>query len=102
MRSTDVPGHDHVWNPVKKTVALASTGALTAALVAGGAVYASAHKTITLDVDGNVETITTFAGSVDSLLNNEGITLDEGDVVTPATTQSLSKVTPSPCATNAK
>lgn len=91
MRSTDVPGHDHVWNPVKKTVALASTGALTAALVAGGAVYASAHKTITLDVDGNVETITTFAGSVDSLLDNEGITLDEGDAVAPATTQSLSE-----------
>ncbi|WP_051196559.1 resuscitation-promoting factor [Jonesia quinghaiensis] len=91
VRSFAVPGYDHVWNSVKKPVALALTGALTTAMIAGGAVYASAHKTITLDVDGNVETFTTFAGSVDSLLEDKGVALDSGDVVAPASTASLSE-----------
>lgn len=66
-------------------------GGLALALVAGGtAVYASAHKTITLDVDGNVQTVSTFAGSVESLLDERGITVGEGDVVAPSQNAELS------------
>lgn len=66
-------------------------GGLALALVAGGtAVYANAHKTITLDVDGNVQTVSTFAGSVEGLLEEQGITVDEGDVVAPSKNAQLS------------
>lgn len=62
--------------------ALVAAGAL---VVAGGtAVYANAHKTVTLDVDGETRTVTTFAGSVDGLLSDEGVTLDGRDSVEPA------------------
>lgn len=66
-------------------------GGLALALVAGGtAVYANAHKTITLDVDGNVQTISTFAGSVDGLLEERGITVGSDDVVAPSQNAALS------------
>lgn len=61
-------------------------GALTALLVAvGGTVaVASAHKTVTLDVDGATTRVSTFAGSVDGVLAEHSIDLAERDVVTPA------------------
>lgn len=66
-------------------------GGLALALVAGGsAVYASAHKTITLDVDGKVESVSTFAGSVDGLLAERGITVGADDVVAPSKNAELS------------
>ena len=64
--------------------------ALPAAIVAGalvlgggGAAFAHAHKTVTLDVDGQVREVTTFAGSVDGLLDDHGVVLAERDAVTP-------------------
>lgn len=66
-------------------------GGLALALVAGGsAVYAAAHKTITLDVDGKVETVSTFAGSVEGLLTERGITVGDDDVVAPSAQAELS------------
>ncbi|WP_175559102.1 resuscitation-promoting factor [Sanguibacter gelidistatuariae] len=66
-------------------------GGLALALVAGGsAVYATAHKTITLDVDGNVQTVSTFAGSVEGLLSERGITVGADDVVAPSKNAELS------------
>lgn len=66
-------------------------GGLALVLVGGGtAVYANAHKTITLDVDGNVQEVSTFAGSVDSLLSERGIEIGEGDVVAPSQNAELS------------
>src|SRR5690606_36752234 len=61
----------------------AAVGAAAAVLVASGAVVASAHKTITLDVDGETRTVSTFAGSVGSLLEQEGLEIGERDVVAP-------------------
>ena len=62
--------------------ALVAAGAL---VVAGGtAVYAQAHKTVTLDVDGTTRTVTTFAGSVDGLLSDEGVATGARDSVDPA------------------
>ena len=55
----------------------------TAALVvaAGGTAYAQAHKTVALDVDGEITRVSTFAGSVDGLLDAQGIELGERDTV---------------------
>ncbi|WP_435298441.1 transglycosylase family protein [Timonella sp. A28] len=55
----------------------------------GTGVYAAAHKTVTLDVDGKTTTVTTFSGSVDGLLEEQGITLTAGDVVAPNSRSAL-------------
>ncbi|MDO5701114.1 MAG: ubiquitin-like domain-containing protein [Bowdeniella nasicola] len=56
---------------------------LVPALVLGGVGVAHAHKTITLDVDGDVQQVSTFAGSVDSLLTSREVDYGEHDVITP-------------------
>ena len=58
-------------------------------LVVGGALTAAAHKTIDLDVDGELRQVSTFAGSVGSLLDDEGIELAEHDVVGPTQEEAL-------------
>ena len=58
---------------------------VAAVAVAGGAVaYADARKTVTLDVDGDVKTVTSYSGSVDDLLTSQGVVVGDRDVVTPA------------------
>nr|WP_202628058.1 resuscitation-promoting factor [Cellulomonas sp. APG4] len=54
------------------------------ALVSGGSLaYAAAHKTVTLDVDGEVTQVTTFAGSVAGVITAEGLEIGTRDVVAP-------------------
>lgn len=61
---------------------LATVGA--AALVTGGGVaVAAAHKTIELDVDGVEQTVSTFAGSVEGLLDEHDVAVGEHDAVGP-------------------
>lgn len=56
--------------------------AATVLVLAGGsAAVAHAHKTVTLDVNGDVTQVNTFAGSVDGILQDEGIVVGERDVV---------------------
>ncbi|WP_249667447.1 resuscitation-promoting factor [Cellulomonas fengjieae] len=56
--------------------------AATVLVLAGGsAAVAHAHKTVTLDVNGDVSKVSTFAGSVDGILEEEGIVVGERDVV---------------------
>ncbi|WP_034631252.1 resuscitation-promoting factor [Cellulomonas cellasea] len=59
--------------------------ALSAALVlaTGTAVTAQAHKTVTLDVDGVETRVTTFAGSVEGLLEEHDVTVGTRDTVAP-------------------
>lgn len=58
--------------------------ATTLALVTGGSLaYAAAHKTVTLDVDGEVTQVTTFAGSVAGVIEAEGLEVGARDVVAP-------------------
>ncbi|MFP3714071.1 G5 domain-containing protein [Puerhibacterium sp. TATVAM-FAB25] len=67
---------------------------LTAAALAvsGGAVaYGNARKSVTLDVDGKVTTVSTFAGSVEGVLEAEGVRVGERDVVAPATDAALTE-----------
>ncbi|QAY64640.1 DUF348 domain-containing protein [Xylanimonas allomyrinae] len=79
----DVPGRP---SRRRRRVMIAA-GIATVAFAAGGAVgaVADAHKTVTLDVDGHVTQVTTFAGSVEGLLRGEGVRVGERDAVTPAT-----------------
>jgi uncharacterized protein YabE (DUF348 family) len=61
-------------------------GAATAVVVlaTGGVAVADAHKTVTLDVDGVTTTVSTFAGSVDGLLEEQDLHLGQRDTVSPS------------------
>ena len=54
-----------------------------AVLATGTAAFAQAHKTVTLDVDGVATTITTYSGSVDGVLEANGVLVGERDTVAP-------------------
>lgn len=59
-------------------------GSTAVVLLATGAVaYGSARKTVELDVDGQITTVTTFAGSVDGLLEEQGVDVGDRDQVVP-------------------
>lgn len=74
---------------MKKPLFIAVSGACIATLTAGTAVFAAAHKTIDLDIDGNITQVTTFSGSVEKLLAEQGVTLASGDVVAPGSDSAL-------------
>jgi uncharacterized protein YabE (DUF348 family) len=58
------------------------TAAAVALVLAGGsAAFAHAQKSVTLDVDGDVTRLSTFAGSVDGLLEKQGVVVGSRDVV---------------------
>ena len=60
------------------------------AIVAGSTVaYGAASKTITLDVDGQVTRVTTYAGSVEGFLAKQDIEVGERDTVAPETASAL-------------
>ncbi|WP_304487063.1 resuscitation-promoting factor [Cellulosimicrobium sp. TH-20] len=59
-------------------------GATTVVLLATGAVaYGQARKTVELDVDGQITTVTTFAGSVEGLLAEQDVAVGDRDLVVP-------------------
>lgn len=58
-----------------------TAAALVPVLAGGTAAYAHAHKTVELDVDGELRTVQTFAGSVEGLLEAEGVVVGARDTV---------------------
>ncbi|TGY77518.1 ubiquitin-like domain-containing protein, partial [Cellulomonas shaoxiangyii] len=98
-----VPGHDDGWSlvqfstpttgttssdaaepaaPPRRTRWLAVTAGVAALVVgAGTAGYAHVHKAVVLDVDGRTQEVSTFAGSVEGLLDEEGVVVGDRDVV---------------------
>jgi uncharacterized protein YabE (DUF348 family) len=62
-------------------VVLAVTGALV--LAGTGVAVAKAHKVVTLDVDGTVTQVATFAGTVSGLLGDQDVQLNPHDALTP-------------------
>lgn len=59
-------------------------GSTAVVLLATGAVaYGNARKTVELDVDGQITTVTTFAGSVEGLLEEQGVAVGDRDQVVP-------------------
>ena len=59
-------------------------GATAVVLLATGAVaYGNARKTVQLDVDGQITSVTTFAGSVEGLLAEQDVAVGDRDLVVP-------------------
>ncbi len=58
-------------------------GAVVLALVGGSVAVAKAHKSVTLDVDGRITHLSTFAGSVAGLLEEEDVVVGRRDLVAP-------------------
>jgi uncharacterized protein YabE (DUF348 family) len=59
-------------------------GTVLAALVAGAVTYVAYDKSITLSIDGQTQTVHTFAGTVGAVLTADGISTGSKDVVSPA------------------
>lgn len=76
--------------PRRKRGTLLAVG-IAALLVLGGTgtAVAAAHKTVEMDVDGETISVSTFAGSVAGLLEDEGITVGEHDLVVPGPDEAL-------------
>jgi uncharacterized protein YabE (DUF348 family) len=64
----------------------AVAGLTAGAMLIGGGAYAvgEANKSVTIDIDGNVAAASTYAGTVEGLLADQGVRLSEHDLVTPA------------------
>lgn len=67
----------------RRLVRIGVLAGLAVVLATGSVAVARAHKTVTLDVDGEVVQVGTFAGSVEGLLADQGIEVAERDVVAP-------------------
>lgn len=67
----------------RRTAAVLVTAAVVLAGGGAAAAYTVAHKTVTLDVDGEVRTVETFQGDVADLLTGEGVAVTGRDEVTP-------------------
>lgn len=65
-------------------------GTVLAALVAGAVTYVAYDKSITLSIDGQTQTVHTFAGTVGAVLAADGISTGNKDVVSPAAGSSAS------------
>lgn len=67
----------------RAVVALVSLAAVALVGAGGATVYGAAHKTVTLDVDGQVTSVETFEGDVADLLTAQGVEVTGRDAVTP-------------------
>ena len=63
---------------------LAAQAAVLALLIAGTTAFATLHKTVTVDVDGEISTVSAFGRTVGDVLAAEGIEVGERDLVVPA------------------
>ncbi|MFJ3405696.1 transglycosylase family protein [Promicromonospora sp. NPDC090134] len=70
----------------RRAALLAGAAAIAVAGAGGITAYGSAHKTVTLDVDGKVTTVETFQGDVAGLLADEDVDVTDRDAVTPGGT----------------
>jgi len=60
------------------------------AVLSGGTVaYGVAHKTVTLDIDGHVTHVSTYAGSVEGIIKTRHIDVGSRDTVAPETASAL-------------
>src|SRR5680860_74310 len=89
---TSRPGSYHHWRTVRSKIALLTKsraalavmiGAVAMALVATTAGYAAMTTTVTLSVDGKASEIGTMSNTVGEVLESEGISVGDHDVVAP-------------------
>ncbi|MCU6479877.1 resuscitation-promoting factor [Arthrobacter sp. A2-55] len=69
---------------------LAGQAAVLIALVAGLLAFAGANKSVSLTVDGQASSVSTFGGTVASVLKKADVTVGQADQVTPALTTQVS------------
>jgi uncharacterized protein YabE (DUF348 family) len=89
-----VPGQAEVWSIVleiligkpgkDRVLRLGAQAAVLTAVVGGTVAYANADTTVDLTVDGSTQLVSARAGTVGELLDAQGITLTERDVVAPS------------------
>ncbi len=63
---------------------LAAQAVVLALVVGGTSAFAVLHKTVTLDVDGEVATVSAFGRTVEDVLAGHGVEVSEADLVAPA------------------
>ncbi len=68
---------------------IAAQAAVVTAVVGGTVAYAHADKTVTLSVDGKTSEVSSFAGTVGELLEQEGVSTSSRDLVAPAVSSDL-------------
>jgi len=73
-----------------RSPAFAVHGLLLAGLVGGPAAYVATDRSVTLDVDGEVRTVSTRSNTVGELLRRERIEVDSRDLVSPAVDSPIS------------
>jgi uncharacterized protein YabE (DUF348 family) len=75
---------------VRKIIPVVAAGATALALVGGSVGYAALNKDVTLSVDGATSQVSTMSSTVGDVLKKQGISLNEHDVVAPATNAKVS------------
>lgn len=63
---------------------LAAQASVLALIVAGTTAFATLHKTVTLDVDGELSTVSAFGRTVEDVLDAHGVDVGARDLVSPA------------------
>ncbi|WP_051702566.1 ubiquitin-like domain-containing protein [Oerskovia turbata] len=69
---------------------LVAQAAILATVVGATGVFTLAHKSVTIDLDGEVRTVSAYGSTIGELLAFQQITVKDGDLVEPATTTSAS------------
>ena len=77
----------------RRGAALVVGVAALAVVGAGAAVASDAHKSVTLDIDGDVTKVSTWSGSVAGVLAEQGLTVGEHDIVAPTPEAALNEGT---------
>lgn len=77
-------------NSTKSPLLYSVVGALLLTLIVGGALAVVRHKTITLDVDGDMISLSTMSSSVGTTLEDAGYPVDPKDALAPSADSSLS------------
>lgn len=90
LTSSDSPPTPATRRPLARRPLVFAAAGLVVALTASGAVAASAHKTVEIDVDGQTRTVSTFAGSVGGALDAAGVDVAAHDAVVPAVEAAVS------------
>ncbi|OZF08727.1 resuscitation-promoting factor [Rhodococcus sp. 14-2470-1a] len=77
-------------NSSRSTVLYLVVAALLATLIVGGATAVARHKTVTIDVDGEMITLSTMTGDVNGALQAAGYETGDKDLVAPSGDSELS------------
>ena len=73
----------HRINSTSSVPLRAATGGMLAVLVVGGAVVATNHKDVTLDVNGEIMQASAMSGDIRGLLEDNDVDVADRDMITP-------------------